>query len=355
MRGGEKVLASLCRLFPSADLMTLVHKRGSVSPAIENRRIRPSIIQRLPLSTRLYRQYLPLFPAVVEFFDLDTADLVISTSHCAAKAVVRTGRAIHICYCHSPMRYAWDQFDAYFGLERTGRAGNALLRPILAGLARWDRSTAHRVDRFVANSRFVAGRIGRYYNRPALVLNPPVDTAFFTPGSGSTGSYFLIVSALVPYKRLEIAIEAAARVGVPLHIVGTGPDLARLQSRAGPGVTFLGALDDDALRDQYRGATAVVLPGVEDFGIVPVEAMACGRPVVALDAGGAAETVVPGVTGVLVQRMVAADFAQALDRAERTRFDTAAIRRHAESFGADRFEAGFRRIVTNVLAEAAAC
>jgi glycosyltransferase involved in cell wall biosynthesis len=353
MRGGEKVLASLCRLFPAADLVTLVHKRGSVAPGIESRRIRPSLIQRLPYSMRLYRHYLPLFPAAIELFDLDTADLVISTSHCAAKAVIRTGRAVHICYCHSPMRYAWDQFDAYFGLERTGRAGNAILRPILAGLARWDRNTAHRVDWFVANSRFVAGRIGRYYNRRALVLNPPVDTAFFTPGSGPSGSYFLAVSALVPYKRLEVAIEAAARVGVPLRIVGTGPDLARLQSRAGPGVTFLGAIDDHALREQYRGATAVVLPGVEDFGIVPVEAMACGRPVVALDAGGAAETVVPGVTGVLVPRAVAADFADAFNRAERTHFEAAAIRRHAESFGTHRFEAGFRQIVTHALAETA--
>ena len=352
MRGGEKVLASLCRVFPSADLVTLVHKRGSVSPAIENRRIRTSVIQRLPLPMRLYRHYLPFFPAAIEWFDLDTADLVISTSHCAAKSIVRSGRATHICYCHSPMRYAWDQFDAYFGPERVGPIANAALRPVLAGLARWDRDTAHRVNRFIANSRFVAGRIARYYNRPALVLNPPVDTGFFTPGSGAAGSYFLVVSALVPYKRLEIAIDAAARVGVPLRIVGTGPDLARLQARDGSTATFLGALDDDALREQYRGAQAVVLPGVEDFGIVPVEAMACGRPVVALDAGGAAETVVPGVTGLLVRGGAAADFADALDLAGLTRFDASAIRAHAETFNTDRFEAGFRRVVADTLAGA---
>jgi glycosyltransferase involved in cell wall biosynthesis len=355
MRGGEKVLASLCRLFPNADLLTLVHKRGSVSPSITQRRIRTSVIQRLPLATRLYREYLPLFPAAIELFDLDAADLVISTSHCAAKSIVRTGRARHICYCHSPMRYAWDQFDAYFGAARVGRAGSAALRPVLAWLARWDRDTARRVDRFVANSRFVAGRIGRYYNRPALVLNPPVDTAFFTPGRDEPGSYFLVVSALVPYKRLEVAIDAAARTGVPLRIVGSGPDLARLQARAGASVTFLGSIGDDALREQYRGARAVVLPGVEDFGIVPVEAMACGRPVVALDAGGAAETVVPGVTGLLVSNLADGDFADALDRAGRTAFDPAAIRRHAEAFGVDRFEAGFRRIVADTLAGDAAC
>jgi glycosyltransferase involved in cell wall biosynthesis len=352
MRGGEKVLASLCRIFPTANLVTLVHKRGSVSAPIEARRIRTSVIQRLPLPMRLYRHYLPFFPIAIELFDFDRADLVISTSHCAAKSVVRSGRATHICYCHSPMRYAWDQFDAYFGTARVGALANAALRPVLAGLARWDRDTAHRVDRFVANSRFVAGRIGRYYNRRALVLHPPVETGFFTPGSSEPGSYFLVVSALVPYKRLEVAMEAATRVGVPLRIVGTGPDLARLQSRASSSVTFLGALDDKALRDQYRGARAVILPGVEDFGIVPVEAMACGRPVVALDAGGAAETVVPGVTGLLVRDADAIDFADALDRAGRTRFDAAAIRRHAETFTTDRFEAGFRRIVADTLAGA---
>jgi glycosyltransferase involved in cell wall biosynthesis len=355
MRGGEKVLASLCRMFPSADLVTLVHQRGSVSPAIERRRVRASVIQRLPLTARLYRHYLPLFPTAIELFDLDAADLVISTSHCAAKSIVRTGRAAHICYCHSPMRYAWDQFDAYFGPARVGRLANAALRPVLAGLARWDRDTAHRVDRFVANSRFVAGRIRRYYNRAALVLNPPVDTGFFTPGSGKPGSYFLVVSALVPYKRLEVAIDAAARVGVPLRIVGTGPDLARLQARAGPAVSFLGQLDDEALRDQYRGAQAAILPGVEDFGIVPVEAMACGRPVVALDAGGAAETVLPGVTGLLVRDGTASDFADALDRVGLTRFDQSVIRQHAETFNPDRFELGFRQVVADTLAEVPSC
>jgi glycosyltransferase involved in cell wall biosynthesis len=355
MRGGEKVLESICRLFPGADLLTLVHDKGTVSPTITDRLVRTSVIQRLPMATRYYRHYLPLFPSAIEMFDLDEADLVISTSHCAAKAVVPAGRAVHICYCHTPMRYAWDQFDAYFGRARVGAAANAVLRPVLARLARWDRSTAHRVTRFVANSRFVAGRIAQYYNRSALVLNPPVDTAFFTPGGGELGSYFLIVSALVPYKRLEVAIEAAGRLKAPLRIVGTGPDLERLRARAGAGVQFLGSLDEVSLRDAYRGARAVLLPGVEDFGIVPVEAMACGRPVVALSEGGAAETVAPGVTGFLVPRGTAGDFAAAMDEVDGQAFDPAAIRRHAERFGVDRFEAGFRQIVADALAEPAAC
>ncbi len=355
MRGGEKVLESLCRVFPGADLVTLVHNRGSVSPLIEARRIRTSAVQWLPLATRWYPRYLPLFPTAIEWFDLDEADLVISTSHCAAKSLVRTGRATHICYCHSPMRYAWDQFDAYFGPERVGRAASTLLRPLMAHMARWDRATAGRVDRFVANSRFVAGRIARYYNRPALVLHPPVDTAFFTPGRGAGDPYFLVVSALVPYKRLETAIDAAVRLAVRLRVVGTGPDLARLKARAGATVEFLGALDDEALRDAYRGAQAVLLPGVEDFGIVPIEAMACGRPVIAHGAGGAAETVVPGVTGVLVDEAGPDAFAGAMAAIRRERFDPDAIRRHAEGFGVARFEAAFRDIVTGTLAEAAAC
>ena len=214
-RGGEKVLESLCRLFPGADLVTLVHKKGSVSPLIESRKIRTSIVQRLPRPARLYRHYLPVFPTAIELFDLDDADLVISTSHCAAKAVVPTGRAVHLCYCHSPMRYAWDQFEAYFGAERIGRAANAVARPVLAWLARWDRATASRVNRFLANSHYVAGRIERYYNRHATVLYPPVDTDFFTPGQTPAQAYFLVVSALLPYKRIEVAIAAAAKLRAP--------------------------------------------------------------------------------------------------------------------------------------------
>ncbi len=338
MRGGEKVLESLCRLFPAADLLTLVHIPGSVSRLIEGRRIRTSVIQRLPAPGRLYRHYLPLFPPVIEWFDLDKANLVISTSHCAAKAVVPTGRAAHICYCHSPMRYAWDQFEAYFGADRVGTAAHAVLRPVLAGLARWDRATAPRVTRFLANSHYVAGRIGRYYNREASVIYPPVDTEFFTPGPAAPASYFLVVSALVPYKRLEVAIDAANRLQATLRIVGQGPDRDRLRALAGPTVTFVGPVDDETLREEYRGARAVLLPGEEDFGIVPVEAMACGVPVIAFGRGGALETVVPGVTGLLVDQPTSDAFASAMETLSRQAFDPARLRAHAEGFSVARFD-----------------
>ena len=345
MRGGERVLESICRLLPGADVLTLVHRRGSVSALIENRRVRRSLAGRLPRAARLYRHLLPLYPAVIEWFDLDEIDLVVSTSHCAAKAVVPTGRAVHICYCHSPMRYGWDQFDAYFGPDRLGPIGHAAMRHVMAGLARWDRATAPRVDRFIANSRHVAGRIARYYNRTASVLHPPVDTAFFTPGEAPAAGYFLVVSALVPYKRIDRAIAAAARLGAPLLVVGSGPDAARLRALAGPSVRFAGTLDQDALRDAYRGAIALVLPGEEDFGIAPVEAMACGRPVVALGRGGATESVLPGITGCLVDDESVESLADAMRDVSGRAFDTRGIRAHAESFGTDRFETAMAGIL----------
>jgi glycosyltransferase involved in cell wall biosynthesis len=349
MRGGERVLEALCRMFPEAELLTLVHIPGAVTPLIERRPIRTSFAQRLPDPARWYRHYLPLFPAAVELFDLDDVDLVISTSHCAAKAVVPTARARHICYCHTPMRYVWDQFDAYFGPERLGGLLSRGARHVARWLAAWDRDTARRVDRFVANSHHVAGRIARYYNRAATVVHPPVDTAFFTPASEPAGDAFLVVSALVPYKRVDTAIRAAMMAGVRLTIVGTGPDEARLREMAGSGIEFVGTLSDDALRDAYRSARALLLPGEEDFGMAPVEAMACGRPVIALGRGGARETVEPGVTGALVDDSSPAAFAAAMrDVADRP-FDPARVRARAEQFSADRFDAAFREVLKEPL------
>src|SRR6476661_10117022 len=207
MRGGEKVLDVLCERFPEAEVFTLVHIPGSVSPAIERLRPHTSFVQRLPFVKRLYRHYLPLFPTAIEQFSFDRFDLVVSLSHCCAKSIVHPARVKHLCYCLTPMRYAWDQFDAYFGPERVGPRKSALLRPILAWLARWDRATAHRVDRYVAISHYVAGRIGRYYNREASVVYPPVNTQFFRPDRTAPEGFALVVSALVPYKRIEVAID----------------------------------------------------------------------------------------------------------------------------------------------------
>jgi glycosyltransferase involved in cell wall biosynthesis len=339
MRGGEKVLEALVALCPSASLFTLFHVRGSVSPAIEALGPRVSALQHLPAAARRYREYLPLFPAAVELFDLDAFDLVVSSSHCAAKAVVKTGRARHLCYCHTPMRYGWDQFPAYFGADRIGRLPSLSMRAVMRRLARWDRDTAPRVDRFVANSCHVAQRIRRYYNREAFVVHPPVETDFFQPDGSSPGAYFLIVSALVPYKRLEVAIAACGAAGVRLRIAGQGPELGRLRRQSGARVEFLEYQSDDQLRALYRGCAALLMPGEEDFGIVPVEAQACGRPVVALARGGALETVIDGVTGVLVADDSAEAFAEGIRRVRGRAFDPGVIQAHAARFSRSRFMA----------------
>jgi glycosyltransferase involved in cell wall biosynthesis len=350
MRGGEKVLEALCELYPEATLHTLVRVPGSVSPPIEARRIVTSFAQALPAAGRLYRTYLPLFPAAVECFDLDRFDLIISSSHCAVKSVVPAGRAVHVCYCHSPMRYAWDQFDAYFGPRQVGALASRMLRPVMAGLARWDTATAGRVDRFVANSAYVAARIRRYYNRGSTVVYPPVDTAFYRPApQRAPDSPFLIVSALVPYKRVDVAIDACRRIAAPLQIVGRGPEQARLERLAGPGVQFLGWRSDDEVRELYQHAAAVLLPGIEDFGMVPVEAQACGAPVVALGTGGACETVQHGTTGILAAGHSVEAFAAALDECRRTPFDRDLIRANAERFSRERFLRDFPAVVADTL------
>ena len=249
------------------------------------------------------------------------------------------------------MRYAWDQFDAYFGPARVGRFANRwVYRPLMARLARWDASTASRVDRFVANSAHVAARIGRYYNREATIVYPPVDTVFFHPADTLQGSHFLVVSALVPYKRIELAIEACRREGASLRIVGDGPDRTRLEASAGRDVEFLGRLSDEAVRDEYRKALAVILPGEEDFGIVPVEAHACGRPVVALARGGAVETVVDGENGVLFDEPEVPALASALARVARLRFDQSAVRASAGRFSRERHLQRMREVIDETIA-----
>ena len=351
MRGGEKVLELLCEQYPDADIFTLFHRPGSVSPTIERHRIRPSLLHYLPYARAHYRTLLPLYPFAIEQFDLDGYDLVISSSHCAAKAVIAPGRARHLCYCHSPMRYAWDQFDAYFGPAAKGHLASRLFyRPIMARLARWDAATASRVDRFVANSRHVAGRIGRYYNREASIVYPPVDTTFYGPADVSPESHFLIVSALVPYKRIDLAIAACRQVGAALRIVGDGPERERLEREADGGVAFLGPLSNEAIREEYRRARAIILPGEEDFGIVPVEAQACGRPVVAFGRGGALETVVDGETGVLFEEPTAASLAAALQRVAAMRIDPTRLRGHAEQFSRERHAQQMRELIAETVA-----
>ncbi|MGD8898138.1 MAG: glycosyltransferase [Acidobacteriota bacterium] len=349
MRGGEKVLLSLARLFPDAPIFTLLHVGGSVDPELEAREIRTSFVQRLPASARRYRHYLPLFPIAAERFDLSGFDLVLSSSHCVAKGVRPAPGALHLCYCHTPMRYVWDRYDDYFGPGRLGLLGRLVIPAAAAGLRGWDAASAGRVDRFAANSAYVADRIRRYYGRNAEVIPPPVDTDRFTPGPDRTGTYDLVVSALAPYKRLELALEAYRDTGWPLRIVGTGPEEARLRALAPPEVSFLGWVEDSELRELYQGCRAVLMPGVEDFGIVPLEAMACGRPAIVYGKGGGPESVQAGRTGVVFSEPSVAAVRAALSTLSSTPFDRLTLRARAEAHRREVFETRIRRFVERAL------
>jgi len=350
MRGGEKVLVSLARLFPQAPIFTLLHVRGSVAPELEAREIRTSFVQRLPAAASRYRHYLPLFPRAAESFDLRGFDLVLSSSHCAAKGVRPAPGALHLSYCHTPMRYVWDRYDDYFGPGRASPLLRLAIRPLAARLRAWDVRTAARVDRFAANSAYVAGRIRRYYGRDSVVIPPPVDTAFFTPGPDAPGRFDLIVSALAPYKRIELALEAYRGTGLRLRIVGTGPEAARLRALAPPEAEFLGHVADAELRQLYRDCRAVLMPGVEDAGIVPLEALACGRPAVVFGEGGGAESVEHGRTGLVFHEATAESLRAAVATLENARFDRLALRARAEAHRTERFEERLRGFVDDALA-----
>jgi len=292
MRGGEKCLEVLCRTFPSAQLYTLIHRRGSLSPAIESMTIRTSPIQQIPGVLRYYRHLLPLMPLAARAWRIKDVDLVISLSHCVAKAVVPPPGVAHVCYCFTPMRYAWQGRETYLEGWADRPVRRALARMMLSHLRRWDRATASRVTHFIAISETVRGRIADCYGRESRVIQPPANVAFYSPAPDvPRGDAYLVVSALVPYKRIDQAVAACARSGRRLIVIGAGPERARLEGMAGKTVRFLGWQPDQVIRDHYRHCRALLFPGEEDFGIVPIEALACGAPVIALGRGGVAETV----------------------------------------------------------------
>lgn len=340
MRGGEKVLEVLCELYPEAALFTLLHNAGAMSPTIEDMDIRTSFIQHLPFKEEKYRNYLPLMPRAIESFDFTGYDLIISTSHCVAKGAIPRGNALHICYCHTPMRYVWEQYDDYFGKGRAGVMTRAAMSVAAPWLRRWDVESSARVHHFVANSKNVADRIFRYYGRTADVIHAPVDTGLFKH-SKRDGGYFLIVSALVPYKRLDLAIDVFNESGECLKIVGKGPDRTKLAARAHHNIEFLGWESGERLRELYAGCRALIFPGVEDFGIVPLEAMASGKPVIAYGKGGALETVIDAgkdSTGIFFYEQTTEALKQAIHNFKKRRFNSLAIRKHAEKFSRDKFK-----------------
>jgi glycosyltransferase involved in cell wall biosynthesis len=341
MRGGEKCLQVVCRRWPEARLFTLLHKPGSVSEDIEQLPRTTSWFRFLPRVERYYRYLLPLMPLAVASWSLPPCDLVVSFSHCVAKGVRPPTGVPHVCYCFTPMRYAWHLREAYFGRQRGLKP--YLVERLLTALRAWDRRTARRVTHFLAISRTVQTRIRECYDRAATVIYPPVDTDFYCPERVERDDYYLVVSAFAPYKRLDLALAACNRLERHLVVIGHGQDEARLRALAGPTIHFLGWQPDSVIRDHLRRCRALLFPGEEDFGIVPVEAMACGTPVLAFGRGGATETVVPpgrsAPTGLWFEEQSPDCLADAiLDFESRASdFDPAAARRQALRFGASRF------------------
>ncbi len=344
MRGGEKVLEGLCSLYPEADLYTLLYDRSKLSPTITSHKVFTSFIQRLPGAKKFYRHYLPLFPSAIEQFDLRAYELVISTSHCVAKGVLTAPGTLHLCYCHTPMRYAWEQYHEYFPSAKMNWLQKLVVPAAMTGLRQWDVVSSQRVDRFFANSRHVAKRIKKYYGREAQVVHPPVEGGRFYI-SDQPKTYYLVVSAMVPYKRLDRAVRAFNQLKKPLVMVGHGPEMKALKKMAGPTITFVPKCDDQALTDYYANCKAFIFPGEEDFGITPLEAMAAGRPVIALGQGGALETVVPGKTGLFFQEPTAEALARAVTEAEAINWQPLLIREHALHFDRAMFQEQLHRAI----------
>jgi glycosyltransferase involved in cell wall biosynthesis len=347
MRGGEAVLEAILDLVPQAELFTLFHFPGSVSPAIEARTIHTSFLQSIAPRVRDYRELLPLYPRAARSFDLRGFDLVISSSHCVAKGVDANG-APHLCYCHTPMRYMWDRFDDYFPRSKPfQRFGASLFRPWLQA---WDVKTSAGVSAFVANSRFVRDRIQRYYRRDAEVVHPFVDEAFLrAPLIEERNDEHVIVSALVPYKKIDLAIEEAAASGRKLVIIGGGPLLETYRRGARPNVELMGHVSRDRIIDRLSRARSLILPGIEDFGITPLEAMTLGTPVVALRAGGVLDSVEEGASGIFYGEATVQALGRALDEVESRQWDRQAIRARAAAFSREHFDRQFGGMMQRVL------
>lgn len=311
MRGGEKVLEALCELYPDADIFTLVADPDKLSPTLRRHRIHTSFLQKLG-GAKHYQKMLPLMPMALESFDLTPYDLIISSEAGPAKGIIPRPDAVHVCYCHSPMRYIWDLYPQYYA--NAGKLTRLGMRLFTPGLRTWDVTTAARVDHFIANSAYVAARIKKFYRREATVINPPVDLARFSIAS-DVDDYYLCAGQVTPYKKIEIAVEAFTRMNKRLIVIGEGAP-ASLKKMAGPTIQFLGGVDDATMTRHLARCRALIFPGVEDFGIVPLEALASGRPVIAFARGGALETVIDGQTGILFHEQTPEALSAAVARLE---------------------------------------
>ena len=337
--GAERVLKALADLFPEAPIYTLLYEKKYADKYYRNREIDTSIIQKLPGGISHYQWYMPFMPMAVEFFDLSAYDLVVSDTSSFAKGVITSSHALHICYCHTPTRYLWSDTHQYIQELKYNKYFKKVISLVLNYIRMWDKLAADRVDIYIANSRFVAGRIKKYYKRESTVIYPPVETEQFKIAE-SAGDYFLIGGRLAPYKRVDLVIEAFVKLNKKLKIYGDGVDLERLKNlaRGHDNIEFLGRVDDAAKAELYSHCLAFIYPQEEDFGITAVEAMAAGRPVIAFKRGGAVETVKDGVTGMFFNEQTTESLMGAISNFDSAKFNPAIIKQHAEQFSAARFK-----------------
>jgi glycosyltransferase involved in cell wall biosynthesis len=348
LRGAERVFAEICDIWPHADVYSAVYDEAGTHGRFADREVRTSFLQKLRPTAKTFRSLLPLYPYAIESFDLSDYDVVISSSSAWAHGAIAGEQAVHLCYCYNPFRYAWNEREATLD-ARTNPVSRAALRVVFNRWRQWDWIAAQRVDRYIAISEITRRRIGRFYGREADVLHPPVDTGRFSPGP--VGDYYLLVSELMFHKRIEVAVEAFNRLRLPLVVVGDGPEARRLHRLAGPSVRFEGRVSDDRVADLMSGARALVVPATEEFGIAAVEAQAAGRPVIALAAGGARETVAEGETGVFFEHADPESLAQAVAGFDPLSVDPAACVAQAQRFGLERFREGLTAAVSSALAE----
>ena len=349
-RGGERVLEVLADMFPQADIFTLVLDPKALPPSLRSRKFTTSFLQKIPGIRRHYRKFLPLFPLALEQFKLHDYDLVISSESGPAKGVLTRPHTCHICYCHTPLRYVWDMYHQYRSTAPGGALGRAFYSIVANYVRQWDYVASARVDCYVASSHNAASRIAKYYRREAEVIHPPVNVSSFSVGTNAE-DFYLVVSPLVAYKRVDLAISACNAMKRRLIVIGQGEAMRALEKMAGPTITFLGYQPDDVVRNHYQRCRAFIFPSEEDIGLTPIEAQACGRPVIAFGRGGALETVIGGLptssfapqssTGVFFAEQSAESMADAIRFFEsiETHFSPAFIRHHAEHFDALRFKA----------------
>jgi len=348
MRGGEKVLSAIAGIFPRAPIYTLFCDDEKISERLKKHEINTSYLQGIPGRAKYYRYFLPFFPHAMGRFDFKEHDLIVSTSHCVGKGAIGGPETLHICYCFSPMRYVWDRFDDYFPEDKMSPIKYKIIKSVSKRLREWDRTNADRVDLFIADSNFVKDRIEKYYNRPAKVIFPPANTDYYTPGKSSDEGYYLMAGAMVPYKKGDIVIEAFNNLDRKLVVTGDGSEFTRFVNIASGNIKFTGWIDDETLRDHYRGCRALIFPGVEDFGIVPVEAQACGKPIIAFGEGGVLDTVKgqfideidrfdSGNTGLFFNKQTPEAVRDAVRIFEKLEFDSEIIRDNSLRFSDKRF------------------